>query len=140
MSARDIVLDASALTVYAESDLQALAVDELLDELRYDSGGRCLIPWFALEDAQRILRDDRSALGRLQVLTAEFGVQLADAGTQQAVEVLAAEGQLTSGMAHAMLLAIQAACQVATYSASTLRKTGFTARSILDLGDTFPLE
>lgn len=136
MTVLDVVLDASALVVYAENDLQALPIDELLDELRNDTGGRVLIPWFAVEDALRILRDDRRALDRLQALTAEFGVQLPDAGTQQAVEVVVAEGQVTAGMAHAMLLAVTAGCDVATYSASTLRQAGFAA--VNDLGDAFP--
>lgn len=136
MTVQDVALDASALVVYSESDLEALPVDELLDELRHDTGGRVLIGWFALEDAQTILGDNRRALDRLQALAAEFGVQLADAGVRTAVEVLAVEGRITAGMAHAMLLAAQAGCRVATYSASTLRKAGFT--QILDLGDTFP--
>lgn len=140
MAGTDVVLDASALVVYAENDLQSLPVDELLRELREDTGGAVLIPWYAVEDAQQILRDDRAALERMQSLTTRWGIRLADAGTQQAITVVATEGQVTAGMAHAMLLAVQAGCQLATYSAATLRKAGFDAASILDLGDTFPSE
>jgi hypothetical protein len=136
VTVQDVALDASALVVYAESDLEALPVDELIDELRYDTGGRLLIPWYALEDAQTILGDNSRALDRLQALAAEFGVRLVDVNTRRAIEALAVEGQITAGMAHAMLLAAQAGCRVATYSASTLRKVGYA--QILDLGDAFP--
>lgn len=138
MAVQDVVLDTSTLIVYAENDLQSLPVDELLDELRYDSGGRALIPWFALEDAQWVFRDDRTALDRLQALVAEFGVQLADANVRRAVDMLVAKGQVTAGMAHAMLLAVQAGCDVATFAASTLRSHGFEA--INDLDESFPPE
>jgi hypothetical protein len=38
--------------------------------------------------------------------------------------------------AHAILLAVRANCEVATYAASTLRWAGFAA--VNDLGDPFP--
>ncbi len=138
MTAQDIVLDTSALVVYAENDFQTFPLDELLDELRYDTGGRAFIPWFALEDAQRILRDDRAGLRRLQDLVAEFGVELADTAAQRGVEEVALAGKLTAGSAHAMLLAVQAGCRVATFAALTLRNAGF--RQFIDLEASFPPE
>jgi hypothetical protein len=137
VAVEDIVPDTSALIAYAENDLRALPVDELLEELREDSGGQVILGWFVLEDAQRVLRADRTALGRLEVLASEHGVRFADADMQQAIGLIVAEGQVSRGLAHAMLLTAAAGCSLATYAAPTLEKAGFAMSRVLDLDEFF---
>lgn len=137
MAAFDVVLDTSALVAYAQNDLRSLPVDELLDELREDSGGAVIIGWFTAEDAQQVLGDDRPALARLQSLVAAHGVRLADADMRRTVALIAGEGQVSRGLAHAMLLSAMDGCSVATCAAATLRTAGFATSRILDLDAFF---
>ena len=51
------------MVAYAENDLLAFPLDELLRELREETGGSVHIPEFALVDARRILCGNAGAGG-----------------------------------------------------------------------------
>jgi hypothetical protein len=133
----DVVLDASALVIYAKNDLQALPVDELLQELREDPRSTPVIPGLAHADALHILDGDKAATIRLWELSDAHGVVPASPDVQRAVDQITGDGHVSAGMAHAMLLSAQRDCFLATYTASTLRQVGFDSRLILDLDEMF---
>ncbi|MET0416616.1 MAG: hypothetical protein ABW022_11415 [Actinoplanes sp.] len=135
-----VVLDASALVIYAKDDLQALPVDELLRELRDDPRSPLAIPALAHEDALRILDGDSTATARLWALSDEHGVVPASPDMLRAVNLIVGEGRVSAGMAHAMLLAAQRDWLLATYAAPTLQVAGFEPRLILDLDEVFRAE
>jgi hypothetical protein len=132
-----VVLDASALVAYAQNDMQAFPVDELLRELREDTGGAVHLPWFAVEEAQQILADDRPALARLESFVAAHGVRLADADTVRAVDLIVAESKVSRGLAQAMLTAVVTRASLATYATATLEQAGFAGVLVLDLDEMF---
>ncbi|MFI5895615.1 hypothetical protein ACIA5D_36525 [Actinoplanes sp. NPDC051513] len=132
-----VVLDTSALVEYARNDVRALPIDELLRELREDTGGPVHIPWYALEEAQQVLADDRAALARLESFAGAHGVRLADADTTRAVDLIVEEGRVTPGLAHAMLLSVTGGLSLATYAAPTLEQAGFSLGRVLDLDEVF---
>lgn len=132
-----VVLDASAMVAYAQSDSLALPVDELLQELREDTGGPVHLPEFAYADALAILDGDKEATGRLESFAAAHGVTAADRDTEHVVGLVVAGTGVSPGMAHAMVLAAVRACSLATYAAPTLRRAGFDDRLILDLDEMF---
>jgi len=132
-----VVVDASSLAEYARNDLRSLPIDELLRELREDTGGPVYIPLLALEEAQQILGNDRPALARLESLVAAHGVKLADAEMLKAVELMAVEGNVSRGLAHAALLSRLLGTTLATYLAPTLERAGFDMAKVLDLDEIF---
>lgn len=133
----DVVLDASALVIYAKNDLQALPVDELLTEIGEDPHSNLIIPALAEADALRIVDGDKSATDRLWALTDVHGIVPASPDMQRAVALVADEGAVSAGMAHAMLVAAHRGCFLATYTAATLRQVGFQPELILDLDELF---
>jgi hypothetical protein len=133
-----VVLDASALVAYSQNDLLAFPLDELLRELREDTGGPVHIPEYALVDARVILHDDKTALARLESFAAAHGcVQAIGRGDQETIQLIVADAGVSWGLAHAMLLAAVRGALLATYVASTLHRAGFDARLILDLDEFF---
>lgn len=130
-----VVLDASALVEYARNDLRSLPVDELLGEIA-DTGSPIIIGWFALDEARQILDDQPAALDHLEALVAEHGVRLPDNAMTKTVDLVSAEGQLSRGLAHSMLLAVGGR-QLATYAAATLRAVGYDMGRVLDLDEIF---
>lgn len=133
----DVVFDASALVIYAKNDLQSLAVAELLHEMRDDPHSNPIIPGLAHADALIIADGDKDATARLWALTDTYGLVPASPNVRHAVGLIVAEGRVSAGMAHAMLLAAQRDCHLATYTAATLRQVGFEPRLILDLDEMF---
>lgn len=134
-----VVLDASALVAYAQDDLLSLPVDELLQELREDTGGAVHIPGLAHADAVEILDGDKPATARLESFAAAHGVLDAPAGERDTIGRIVTETGVSAGMAHAMLLAARLRCLLATYAAPTLARAGFDAQLVLDLDEFFRL-
>lgn len=132
-----IVVDASSLVEYALNDLRALPIDELLRELREDTGGPVLIPWLAVDEAQQILGDDPAALKRLEEFVGAHGVRFADAEMVKAVDLMVAGSDLSHGLAHAALLSLLTGASLATYAAPTLARAGYGMRRVLDLDEIF---
>lgn len=132
-----VVFDASALVAYAQNDLLAMPVDELLRELREDTGGTVRIPRLAYTDALDIVADDKAAVGRLESFAAAHGVVEADPGVLHLIGMIVAEAGVSAGMAHALVLASVWACNLATYTAATLERAGFDERLVLDLDEFF---
>lgn len=133
-----VVLDTSALVAYARSDMRSFPVDELLREMREDTGAAVLIPELALVDARWVLHDEKDALERLDNFAAAHGTHGGeDPGLVATVRLLVAEAGVSQGMAHAMLLAGMTRSELATYSAPTLAAAGFEMRTVLDLDEFF---
>ncbi|GAA0494526.1 hypothetical protein Ade02nite_20140 [Paractinoplanes deccanensis] len=132
-----IVVDASALVAYAHNDMRSFAIDELLRELREDTGGPVHIPFFAVEEAQQILADDTDALTRLESFVTAHGMRLADADMRSAVDAIVAASPLSRGLAQAMLISIADNLSLATYAAGTLEQAGAGMTRVLDLGEVF---
>ncbi len=138
MPDRGVVLDASALVAYARSDMRSFSIDELLDEMREDTGAPVIIPGFALLDAQQILRGEKDALDRLDSFADAHGVLgLDDPAVESTVRLLSAEAGVSPGLAHAMLLTLMTRSELATHSAPTLAAAGFEMRKVLDLDEFF---
>jgi hypothetical protein len=132
-----VVLDVSSLVVYAKNDLQALPIDELLQELREDTGGIVVIPSLSHADALLVLAGDKVATDRLWSLSDAFGVVPPSPDVQTVVDLIVAESEVSPGLAHAMILAAQRDWYLATYAAGTLMRVGFESRLILDLDQMF---
>ena len=135
-----VVLDASALVAYALNDLRALPVDELLRELREDTGAAVHVPCCACGDALEILRDDKAATSRLLAFVASYGMIDASRAEQQIIAAIVAQAGVSEGLAHAMLIAAGQGSSLATYAAATVQRAGFDERLILDLDEFFRLE
>ena len=133
----DVVFDASALVIHAKNDLQALPVDELLDEMLDDPHSNPIIPALAHADALLVVDGDKEATARLWALTDRYGVVPASPDVRLAINLIVREGRVSAGMAHAMLLAAQRDCHLGTFTAATLRQVGFEPRLILDLDELF---
>ena len=133
-----VVLDTSALVAYARSDLRSLPIDELLREMREDTDAPVIIPKLALNEARWVLGDEKAAIERLDSFADAHGVEgCTDPSLQASVRLLVSESGVSQGMAHAMLLAVMARSELATYSAPTLRAAGFEMRKVLDLDEFF---
>lgn len=133
-----VVLDASALVAYAQNDLLAFPLDELLSEVREQTRGAVHIPEFALVDARRILHGDKTGLARLESFAAAHGITpTANRGEQETVQLIVAEARVSWGLAHAMLLTVTTRSTLATYAAPTLERAGFEMRLVLDLDEFF---
>jgi hypothetical protein len=132
-----VVFDASALVAYAQNDVLAMPVDELLRELREDTGGPVILPELAFTDAAAIVADDKAATARLESFAAAHGLIAAGPDVQDVVGVLVAQVGVSPGVAHAILLAAERGFPLATYAASTVGRTGFAPRLILDLDELF---
>ncbi|MGX6604853.1 hypothetical protein ACWKSP_22395 [Micromonosporaceae bacterium Da 78-11] len=137
MTATGVVLDVSALIIYARNDLQALPVDELLRVLREDTGGTVVIPSLSHADALLVLDGDKEATDRLWSLSDAFGVVPPSPDVQVVVDLIVSESEVSAGMAHAMVLAAQRDWHLATYAAGTLERVGFDPRLVLDLNQIF---
>jgi hypothetical protein len=138
VSEEGVVFDTSALVEYARNDLRSLPVDELLREMREDSGWPVIIPLLALVDAQAVLGDDLPALERLESFATAHGFRLADAEMLRAVDLIADQAKVTPGLAQAMLLtAAGRKRQLATYAAPTLEQAGYEMSRVLDLDEMF---
>ena len=137
MTVAGVVLDVSSLVIYAKNDLQALPVDELLQELREDTGGAVVIPSWSHADALLVLDGDKTATDRLWSLSDTHGVVPPSPDVQAVVDLIVNESAVSQGMAHAMVLSAQRDWHLATYSASTLERVGFAQRLILDLDQLF---
>lgn len=132
-----VVLDASALVAYAQNDLRALPVEELLRELREDTGAAVHIPCCACGDAVEIVRDDKAATSRLASFAASYGVVTASRTEHQVIASIVAEASVSHGLAHAMLVAAGQGSSLATYAAATVLRAGLDERLILDLDEFF---
>lgn len=133
-----IVLDASALVAYSHDELLAFPIDELLRELREDTGAPVHIPEYALVDARVILHGDKTALARLESFAAAHGVTpVHGRDEQETVQLIVAEAGVSWGLAHAMMLTVTTHTSLATYAAATLQRAGFDARLVLDLDEFF---
>jgi TusA-related sulfurtransferase len=133
-----VVFDASALVAYAQNDMRAFPVDELIAVMRDDTHAPAHIPEFALVDARVILNDDKAALDRLEAFVAEHGVhQVSGRDEQETIQLIVTKSGVSWGMAHAMLLTILTSSSLATYAAPTLERAGYEMRLVLDLDEFF---
>jgi len=132
-----VVFDASALAEYARDDLRSFPVDELIREMREDTGQPVIIPWFALDEAQQVISGDLNAVARLESFASAHGVRLADDEMRKAVDLVVEAARVTRGLAHAMILAAAGRRQLATYAMPTLRQAGFEVELVLDLDEMF---
>jgi hypothetical protein len=140
VTAAGVILDTSALIVYGTNDLQILPLDELLQELRDDTGGAPVISAVAHAEALQFHAGDETATQRLWVLTDTYGSVPLSPAASPAVDLVVAEASVTPGMAHSMALSAHRDWHLATYAASTLRRVGFEPRLILDLNEVFGVE
>ena len=133
-----VVLDVSALIVYARSDMQAMPVDELLREMREDTGEPLYLPHHAYTEASWILQDETDALKRLESLAEAHGTRRADdPEAEKVLKLMMSMSGVSLGMAHAMLLTVATKSMLATHAAATLSAAGFEMRKVLDLDEMF---
>lgn len=136
-----VVLDVSALIAYARSDMQALPLDELLREMREDTGAAVLIPGYAFSEARWILNGEQDALDRLESFADAYGtVEADDPELTKALKLIVSMSGVSLAMAQAMLLTITTDSMLATYTAPTLSAAGFEMRKVLDLDEMFRAE
>lgn len=115
-----------------------MPVDELIREMREDTGAPVYVPELALAEARWVLEGEKDALKRLDSFAASHGVRPADdPGVQETLRMMVAMYGISSGMAHAMLVAVATKSELATYAVSTVRAAGFEMRQVLDLGEMF---